>query len=161
MVYLFLNNVAYHQILTKNYPIKKNSRSSGLCVPDTTCQWCPGATSPHRPPSRPSRPSRPPAPINGRPSTIIGCPGGSLTAIFIRNDDECWEFLIKNTLKCSGLGGYQLHSYQILPVCKRRPVWWSKAEKIRGFHFYEEVEFVKWCLLHAMSWIQTHRDIRY
>jgi len=49
---------------------------SCLCVPDTTCQWCPGATSPHRPPSRPSRPSRPPAPINSRPSTIIGCPGG-------------------------------------------------------------------------------------
>lgn len=71
----------YFQILAKKYPIKKKT-AAGLCVPDTTCQWCPGATSPHRPPSRPSRPSRPPAPINSRPSTIIGCPGGSLTANF-------------------------------------------------------------------------------
>ena len=121
-VYLLLNNVAYHQILAKIL-----LSTSGLCVPDTTCQWCPGATSPHRPPSRPSRPSRPPAPINSRPSTIIGCPGGSLTAIFTYEMmTNVGSFLIKNTLKCSGFGEGShvrvilVHSNQIWTVCKRR-----------------------------------------
>lgn len=43
-----------------------------LCVPLTSCQWCPGAYSPSRP-SRPS-PAPAPAPINSRPSTVPGCP---------------------------------------------------------------------------------------
>ena len=65
------NHGAGKSCLSAESPIEVDCGTC-LCVPLTSCQWCPGAYSPSRP-SRPS-PAPAPAPINSRPSTVPGCP---------------------------------------------------------------------------------------
>lgn len=171
IVYLLLNNVAYHQILAKNYPIKKK-QAAQVCVFLTL--HANGVLVPlhhidHLHDLQDLQDHQHLSIAGHQPlSVALEVPW---LRFFIRNDDECWEFFDEKHLKmlrffgvviCSGhIRCIQTRFCRFVKADQRVPGWWSKAEKIQGFHFYEEVEFVKWCLSHAMSWIQTHRDIRY